>query len=85
MQKAIREDTEYNEGYNGAMSTMTAILGRMATYSGQEITMQDALEKGVSAYPYGEELTIESTPPVTPDEDGWYPIPVPGVTKVLEG
>lgn len=85
LQKAIREGTEFNEGYNGAMSTMTAILGRMATYSGEEITMKDALEKGLSAYPYGEDLTIDSTPPVTPDEDGWYPIPVPGVTKVLQG
>ncbi len=80
---AIREDKEFNEGYNGAMSTMTAILGRMATYSGEEITMKDALEKGISVYPYGEELTFESTPPVVPDDEGRYPVPVPGQTKVL--
>jgi myo-inositol 2-dehydrogenase/D-chiro-inositol 1-dehydrogenase len=83
LHKAIREGLEFNEAYNGAMSTMTAILGRMATYSGQEITMKDALEKGISVYPYGEELTFDSTPPVVPDEDGRYPIPVPGQTKVL--
>jgi predicted dehydrogenase len=80
---AIRENKEYNEAYNGAMSTMTAILGRMATYSGEEITMEDALKRGVSLYPYGQDLTFDSTPPVTPDKDGWYPIPVPGQTKVL--
>ncbi|HEX6984554.1 MAG TPA: Gfo/Idh/MocA family oxidoreductase [Planctomycetaceae bacterium] len=80
---AIREDKPFNEGYNGAMSTMTAILGRMATYSGEEITMEDALNRGVSIYPYGQDLTFESTPPVVPDAEGWYPIAVPGQTKVL--
>ncbi|MBA3315244.1 MAG: Gfo/Idh/MocA family oxidoreductase [Planctomycetaceae bacterium] len=80
---AIREDKEFNEAYNGAMSTMTAILGRMATYSGKEITMKDALERGVTIYPYGQELTFDSTPPVVPDKDGWYPIPVPGQTNQL--
>ena len=85
LQKAIREGTEYNEGHYGAMSTMTAILGRMATYSGKEITMKDALANGRTIYPYGEELTMETAPPVKPDEDGWYPIPTPGVTNVMQG
>lgn len=82
---AIREDKPFNEGYNGAMSTMTAILGRMATYSGGELTMKDALEKGISIYPYGQDLTFQSEPPVKPDAEGWYPIAVPGQTRVLEG
>jgi hypothetical protein len=45
--------------------------------------MKDALERGISVYPYGQDLSFESTPPVVPDKDGWYPIPVPGQTKVL--
>ncbi|RYD75169.1 MAG: Gfo/Idh/MocA family oxidoreductase, partial [Verrucomicrobiaceae bacterium] len=31
---AIRDNKEYNEAFSGAESTMTAILGRMAAYSG---------------------------------------------------
>jgi myo-inositol 2-dehydrogenase / D-chiro-inositol 1-dehydrogenase len=36
---AIRNNKEYNEAENGAMSSMTSILGRMATYSGQMVEM----------------------------------------------
>ena len=39
---AIRNDTPYNEAEYGATSTMTAILGRMATYSGQIVKWDQA-------------------------------------------
>jgi len=60
---------------------MTAILGRMCTYSGKAIHMQDALEKGLSVMP--KEFGFDATPPTVPGPDGAYPIPVPGVTKVM--
>ena len=34
---AIRSNTEHNEAFNGAKSSLTAIMGRMATYSGKEV------------------------------------------------
>jgi hypothetical protein len=77
---AIREGKEYNEAENGAMSTMTAILGRMCTYSGKEITMKDALERGLGIMP--PEFSWDAQLPNAP-VDGVYRIPVPGVTKVL--
>lgn len=78
---AIRKGEEFNEAENGAMSTMTSILGRMCTYSGKEITMKDALEKGLSIMP--KEFGFDADPPTLPGTDGHYPIPVPGVTKVM--
>ncbi|WP_437228850.1 Gfo/Idh/MocA family oxidoreductase [Planctomicrobium sp. SH661] len=78
---AIRKGEEFNEAENGAMSTMTSILGRMCTYSGKEIKMQDALEKGLSIMP--KEFGFDATPPTVPGPDGAYPIPVPGVTQVM--
>lgn len=78
---AIREGKEYNEAENGAMSSMTSILGRMCTYSGKEIKMADALERGFSVMP--KEFGFDATPPTVPGPDGAYPIPVPGVTKVM--
>jgi myo-inositol 2-dehydrogenase/D-chiro-inositol 1-dehydrogenase len=78
---AIRKGEEFNEAENGAMSTMTSILGRMCTYSGKEITMKDALEKGLSIMP--KEFGFDADPPTLPGPDGHYPIPVPGVTKVM--
>ncbi len=83
--KAIREDTPYNEAEYGASSTMTAILGRMATYSGKELTYKEALEHGRELYPYSTELSMKTEPPVKPGPDGFYPIPTPGVTNVLGG
>ena len=65
------------------MSTMTAILGRMATYSGKTITMADALASNerlalVDAYE-----TLSDAAPVEPDDDGFYEVPVPGKAEVL--
>ena len=38
---AIRDGDIHNEGEYGAKSTMTAILGRMATYSGKMVKWDD--------------------------------------------
>ena len=72
-----------NEGEYGAMSTMTSVLGRMATYSGQEITMADALASEVVISPIDKFTSMTDTPPVLPNDDMTYNIPTPGVTKVL--
>lgn len=78
---AIRTGADYNEADNGAMSTMTAILGRMCTYSGKVITMEDALASNLSLMP--KEFSWDAAPPTLPNADGYYPIATPGVTKVL--
>lgn len=64
---------------HGAKSTLTAIMGRMATYSGQMIHWDQTLASGLNLQPaaYGWDVT----PPVTPDADGRYPIAIPGVTQ----
>jgi predicted dehydrogenase len=81
---AIREGKPYNEGEYGAFSTMAAILGRMATYSGQVIEWDKALNEGREVYPWDqEELTFDSKPPVLPGPDGSYAQPIPGITEVL--
>ena len=74
----LRKGDRYNEGYYGATSSFTAVLGRMATYSGKVVTWDEAISKGIEEYPYGQDLTMASTPPVTPDGYGNYPVPVPG-------
>ena len=72
---------KYADAELGAHSTMTAIMGRMATYSGQVIEWQDALHSNVSLLP--ERFAWDAPPPVLPDENGKYPVPIPGVTQVL--
>ena len=74
---AIRSEAKYCEGWHGATSSMTTVLGRMATYSGQVVKWDDAVARGNSEFP--ERLAWDAKPPVSPDENGNYPIPVPGV------
>jgi predicted dehydrogenase len=81
LQAAIREGKKYNEAERGAKSTMVAILGRMCTYSGKELTWDEALASEISLRPTA--YSWEGTPPSVPNANGEYPIAVPGVTKVV--
>lgn len=78
---AIRSGDKLNEGWHGAVSTMTAVLGRMATYSGQVVKWDDAVQKGPRETP--EVLALDANPPVLPDAHGLYDYaaPVPGEYK----
>lgn len=78
---AIRNGEVINDTENGAKSTLTAIMGRMATYSGDVISWEDAMNGTKKLVP--DEFSWDAEPPVTPDENGNYPVPVPGVTDVL--
>lgn len=78
---ALVKGEVYNEGEYGAMSTMSAILGRMVAYSGQEIRMADALKSRVNSMPG--RLAWDANPPTLPGADGYYKIPIPGQTQVL--
>ena len=79
----IRKGIIPNEGEYGAMSTMTSILGRMATYSGKSISMKDALSRGRTVSPIDQYSSFDDAPPVSPNEDMTYPVPVPGKYKVF--
>jgi myo-inositol 2-dehydrogenase/D-chiro-inositol 1-dehydrogenase len=79
----LRKGNRPNEGEWGAKSTMTAIFGRMCTYTGQEITWDEALESEVSLCDVDKLATLDSQAPISPDASGSYPLPVPGVlTKI---
>ncbi len=72
---------KFSDGENGAKSTMTAIMGRLATYSGQVINWDEALKSDINLMP--KEFSWSAMPLVLPDANGMYPIAVPGKTKVI--
>ncbi|MBT8235350.1 MAG: Gfo/Idh/MocA family oxidoreductase [Bacteroidia bacterium] len=77
---AIRTKSELlADAENGAKATLTAIMGRMATYSGDIISWDQALNSNLQLVP--DDLNWDSIAPTLPDTDGNYKIPVPGVTK----
>ena len=80
---AIREDKEWNEMDRGIMATFTALLGRMATETGEYLSAEQVWKSEFrfdSEIAYGD-LTYDGRSVVMPDENGDYFIPQPGVTK----
>jgi len=65
----------------GAKSSMTSIMGRMASYSGKHIKWDEAINSEISLMP--PKLAWDADPLVLPGEDGLYPAAIPGVTKVI--
>ena len=86
--EAIRKNTPYNELEYGATSSMTSVLGRLATYSGKEVEWDAAIQspietmvKNIDKVSFAEALQL--APPTKPGEDGWYAHAIPGKTVVL--
>lgn len=83
---AIRNDKPYNEAERCAQGCLTAIMGRMACESGQEVTREAALNSTVELAPGLEQIkSFEDPAPAsaTPDTQGNYPIAMPGTTVAL--
>jgi predicted dehydrogenase len=70
---AIRSGKPINNGEYMTKSTLMAIMGRMATYTGQEIGWEEALKSQENLMPAKLEMGSLKTPPVAQ----------PGVTKFI--
>jgi predicted dehydrogenase len=79
--QSIRQGKPRNDGAYMALSTMLAILGRMVTYTGKEITWEQAINSREKLAPA--KYTWDAQPPCLPDKNGQYPLAVPGVTKFV--
>lgn len=78
---AIRSGSEFNEGDNGAYASLTAILGRMATYCGKQVSWEQALASELKLTTDAEDF--QASAPVAANSDGYYPVAVPGVSIVV--
>jgi predicted dehydrogenase len=74
-----KREYKFDDTEMGAKSTLTSIMGRMATYSGQVMEWDKVLASGISLMPA--KFAWDAEPPVKPDANGFYPIATPGVTK----
>ncbi|MFL3000840.1 MAG: Gfo/Idh/MocA family protein [Cytophagales bacterium] len=79
--QSIREGGVISDTENGAKSTLAAIMGRMATYTGEKISWDDIMNSKESLVP--DNLSWDSEAPTLPDSNGNYKIPVPGKTKFI--
>lgn len=69
---------KFADAENGAKSTMTSIMGRMATYSGKMVTWDEAINSQINLFP--DKLAWDAMPKLLPNADGFYPVAVPGKT-----
>ncbi|MBC8152389.1 MAG: Gfo/Idh/MocA family oxidoreductase [Bacteroidetes bacterium] len=69
---------KFADAENGAKSTMTSIMGRMATYSGKMVKWDEAMNSQIDLFP--EKLAWDAMPKSQPDANGLYQIAVPGKT-----
>jgi len=79
--QAIRSGTMFNEIPQFALSTMVAIMGRMATHSGQLVDWPTATESQLRLAP--NRYAWDADPPVLPRTDGSYPHAIPGFTQAF--
>ncbi len=76
-----KNEYKFADAENGAKATLTAIMGRMAAYSGQLIEWDKALNSNINLQP--EAYTWSTKPKSLPDKDGWYEIATPGKSLVI--
>ncbi|MGV3561035.1 Gfo/Idh/MocA family protein [Larkinella arboricola] len=74
-------DYKFQDAENGAKSTLTAIMGRMATYSGKMVKWDEALNSNIDLFP--EKLAWDAKPKILPNADGFYPVAIPGKTTAV--
>jgi hypothetical protein len=74
----IRKGEIPNEGDYGAISTMTSIMGRMATYTGKVLQVGSVPQQQSRLANFDAIDSFDDEAPVEPDSNGKYWIPVPG-------
>ena len=75
---SIRKDLPQNEAKRAALSNLTGLMGRAAQHTGRIVTWDEMLKSNFELCPNIDNMNEDSEPPVRPDADGRYPVPVPG-------
>jgi predicted dehydrogenase len=79
----IRKDRPHNEVKRAVYSDLTSIMGRAACHTGQTVTWDQVMNSKFQFCSYLDDLSYDSPAPVKADEDGRFPVPIPGKWKEL--
>jgi predicted dehydrogenase len=78
---AIRHNRPHNEARRAAEADVVALMGRMATHTGQLITYDQAFNCEFRFVEDIDNMTFQTPAPVHAGPDGIYPAPQPGISK----
>ena len=81
--KSIRAGKPFNSGSYMNDSTLIGIQGQIAAYTGKPVTWEAAKNSDLRYGPAPEESNFDTKPPTLPGKDGNYPLPMPGITKLI--
>lgn len=81
---AILKDKPYNEVPRAVEASLVSSMGRMAAHTGHEITYEQMLNCPHEFAPNVASLHADGLAPVMPDDDGKYPVPMPGQNREAE-
>jgi predicted dehydrogenase len=74
----IRNDEPHNETQRAVYSNLAAIMGRAAAHLNNLVTWEDVLNSDFQFCDYVDDLTTETPAPIHEDDEGRYPVPIPG-------
>jgi predicted dehydrogenase len=78
---SIRNDRPHNEIRRAVYSDLTSLMGRAACHTGQIVTWDQMMASKFQFCDYLDELSFDSPAPVKADQNGQFPVPVPGQWK----
>jgi len=78
---AIRKDKPHNEARRATEANVAALMGRMATHTGQYITWDQALNSDFQFVKDVDNMTFDTPAPIHEGPNGIYPAPQPGLSK----
>jgi predicted dehydrogenase len=76
--KSIRHDRYHNEAKRAVYSDLASLMGRAACHTGQKVTWDQVMNSRFQFCNYLDDLGPDSPVPVRADENGRFPLPVPG-------
>ncbi|MCG8512012.1 MAG: hypothetical protein MI741_22585, partial [Rhodospirillales bacterium] len=75
---AIRNNTPHNETKRAVYADFASIMGRAACHTGKIVKWDDLFNSKFQFCEDYDALTMDGPAPVIADDDGYYPVPVPG-------
>lgn len=81
--EAVRSGQPINSGYHMVNSTLSTVMGQIACYQGTAVKWEEAAKSNLQFGPSPDESSFETPPPSKPDATGNYPLPVPGLTRLI--
>jgi predicted dehydrogenase len=78
---AIRQDKPHNEARRAGEAEVAALMGRIATHTGQMITWDQVMKSDYQFVEDIDNMTSDTPAPIHAGPDGIYAAPQPGLTK----